>query len=103
MGRGVSIFLWNLQPERRLPLRAYTAGLTLKNGVPINYIEAMGLFEWMEVGFNTFYTFRGGEVAWIFAQVLRCLCKFMGATCVSMYPYQLGQNNEEAIESNPAV
>lgn len=97
--RGISIFLWNLQPERRLPLRAYTAGLTLKNGVPINYIEAIGLFDWIEVGFNTFYTFRGGEVAWIFAQVLRCLCKFMGATCVSMYPYQLGQNNEEAIES----
>jgi hypothetical protein len=99
LGRGVTIFLWNLQPERRLPLRAYTAGLTLKNGVPINYIEAIGLFEWIEVGFNTFYTFRGGEVAWIFAQVLRCLCKFMGATCVSMYPYQLGQNNDEAIES----
>ena len=99
MGRGVTVFLWSLQPQRRLPLRAYTAGLTLKNGVPINYIEAIGLFEWMEVGFNTFYTFRGGEVAWIFAQVLRCLCKFLGATCVSMYPYQLGQNNDEAIKS----
>ena len=99
MGRGILIFLWNLQPQRRLPLRAYTAGLTLKNGVPINYIEAIGLFEWMEVGFNTFYTFRGGEVAWIFAQVLRCLCPFMGTTSISMYPYQLGQNNEEAIES----
>ena len=99
LGRGVSIFLWNLQPQRRLPLRAYTAGLTLKNGVPINYIEAIGLFEWVEVGFNTFYTFRGGEVAWIFSQVLCCLREFMGATCISMYPYQLGQNNEEAIES----
>ena len=99
MGRGILIFLWNLQPQRRLPLRAYTAGLTLKNGVPINYIEAIGLFEWMEVGFNTFYTFRGGEVAWIFAQVLRCLRRFMGTTSISMYPYQLGQNNEEAIES----
>src|SRR5215469_788481 len=99
VGRGVSIFLWNLRPNRRLPLRAYVAGLTLKNGVPINYIEAIGLFEWIEVGFNTFYTFRGGEVAWIFAQVLRCLCEFMGAACISMYPYQLGQNNDEAIES----
>lgn len=99
LGRGVSIYLWNLPPERRLPLRAYVAGLTLKNGVPINYIEAIGLFEWIEVGFNTFYTFRGGEVAWIFAQVLRCLCHFTSATCVSMYPYQLGHNNEEAIES----
>jgi hypothetical protein len=99
VGRGVSIYLWNLPPARRLPLRAYVAGLTLKNGVPINYIEAIGLFEWIEVGFNTFYTFRGGEVAWIFAQVLRCLCHLTGATCISMYPYQLGHHNDEAIES----
>ncbi len=99
VGRGVSIYLWNLPAARRLPLRAYVAGLTLKNGVPINYIEGIGLFEWLELGFNTFYTFRGGEVAWIFAQVLRCLCHLTGATCISMYPYQLGHNNEEAIES----
>ena len=59
VGRGVSIYFWNLPADRRLPLRAYVAGLTLKNGVPINYIEAIALFEWMEVGFNTFYTFRG--------------------------------------------
>ena len=53
----------------------------------------------MEVGFNTFYTFRGGEAGWIYAQVLRCLCHLMGTTCVSVYPYQLGHDNEEAIES----
>lgn len=99
VGRGVTIYLWNLPPERRLPLRAYVAGLTLKNGVPINYIEAIGLCEWMEVGFNTFYTFRGGEAGWIYAQVLRCLCHRMGTTCVSVYPYQLGKGNDEAIES----
>jgi hypothetical protein len=99
VGRGVSIYLWNLPPESRLPLRAYVAGFSLKNGVPINYIEAIGLCEWMEVGFNTFYTFRGGETGWIYAQVLRCLCHLMGTTCVSVYPYQLGHDNEEAIES----
>src|SRR5712692_7377165 len=99
VGRGVTIYLWNLPPARRLPLRAYVAGLTLKNGAPINYIEAIGLCEWMEVGFNTFYTFRGGEAGWIYAQALRCLCHRMGTTCVSVYPYQLGHDNEEAIES----
>jgi len=98
-GRGVEIYLWNLPPDRRLPLRAYVAGFTLKNGVPINYIEAIGLCEWMEVGFNTFYTFRGGEAGWIYAQVLRCLCAWMGTTVVSVYPYQLGHDNEEAIDS----
>src|SRR6201981_2430343 len=66
VGRGVSIYLWNLPAERRLPLRAYVAGLTLKNGVPINYVEAIGLFEWIEVGFDTFYIVRGGGRGWAF-------------------------------------
>jgi len=99
LGRGVVIHLWNLPPERRLPLRAYVAGFTLKNGVPINYIEAIGLCEWIEVGFNTFYTYRQGETAWIYAQALRCLCGLMGAKTISVYPYQIGQNNDEAIDS----
>ena len=99
VGRGIFIYLWKLPRDRRLPLRAYVAGLAVKNGVPINYIEAIGLCEWMEVGFNTFYTFRGGETGWVYAQVLRCLCHLMGTTCVSVYPYQLGHDNEEAIDS----
>ena len=99
VGRGLEIYLWGLPPARRLPLRAYVAGFSLKNGVPINYIEAIGLFEWLEVGFNTFYTFRDGESAWNYAQALRMLHAVLGVTCVSVYPYQIGLDNEEAIES----
>jgi len=99
VGRGLEVFLWGLPPERRLPLRAYVAGFSLKNGIPINYVEAIGLFEWMEVGFNTFYTFRDGESAWNYAQALRLLRQTLGVTCVSVYPYQIGLDNEEAIES----
>ena len=98
-GRGVQIFLWGLPPERRLPLRAYHAGLTLKNGVPINYIEGISLFDWMEVGFNTFYAFRDGETAWIYSKVLHFLHQLTGVTCFSVYPYQIGYENEEAIKS----
>ena len=97
--RGVVMYFWNLPAPRRLPLRAYVAGFTLKNGVPVNYIEAIGLCEWIEVGFNTFYTYRQGETAWIYAQVLRCLCAFTGATTISVYPYQIGQQNDEALDS----
>jgi hypothetical protein len=97
--RGVVIYLWNLPPGRRLPLRAYVAGFTLKNGVPINYVEAIGICEWIEVGFNTFYTFRQGETAWIYAQALRCLRAETGARVISVYPYQIGQNNDEALDS----
>jgi hypothetical protein len=99
LGRGVVMHFWGLSPTRRLPLRAYLAGYTLKNGVPINYVEAIGLCEWIEVGFNTFYTYRQGETAWIYAQALRCLRALTNAKCISIYPYQIGQNNDEAIDS----
>jgi hypothetical protein len=98
-GRGVQIFLWGLPPDRRLPLRAYHAGFTLKNGVPINYIEGISLFEWMEVGFNTFYAYRDGETAWIYSKALHFLRQLTGVSCFSVYPYQLGHGNEEAIRS----
>ncbi len=98
-GRGTQIYLWGLPRERRLPLRAYLAGFTLKNGVPINYIEGISLFEWMEVGFNTFYTYRDGESAWHYAQALRLLSQLHRVRCISVYPYQLGDQNEEAIAS----
>jgi hypothetical protein len=99
LGRGVVMHFWGLTADRRLPLRAYVAGYTLKNGVPINYIEAIGLCEWIEVGFNTFYTYRQGETAWIYSQALRCLCALTAARWISIYPYQIGQNNDEAIDS----
>jgi hypothetical protein len=98
-GRGVRIFIWGLAPDRRLPLRAYYAGFTLKNGVPVNYIEGISFFEWMEIGFNTFYAYRDGETAWIYSKVLHLFHQLTGVTCISVYPYQLGHENEEAIQS----
>jgi hypothetical protein len=99
LGRGTVIHLWGLPPDSRLPLRAYLAGYTLKNGVAINYFEAIGLCEWLEVGFNTFYTYRHGETAWIYAQTLRCLHAASNVKCFSIYPYQIGQDNDEALDS----
>jgi hypothetical protein len=53
----------------------------------------------MELGFNTFYTYREGESAWVYARVLKLLNQTVGASCFSLDPYQLGHNNEEALES----
>lgn len=99
VGRGVLIYLWGLPPDRRLPLRAYHAGCTYKNGVPINYLESISLFGWAEVGFNTFYAYREGETAWIYSKVLHLLHQVSGVSCFSVYPYQIGFENEEAIQS----
>src|SRR5579859_5202997 len=99
VGRGVEIYFWGLPPEKRLPLRAYLSGFTVKNGVPINYVECISLFDWTEIGFNTFPAYRDGETAWIYAQYLRLLRQLHGTNAVSVYPYQIGDGNEEAIGS----
>jgi hypothetical protein len=99
VGRGVEIYFWGLAPEKRLPLRAYLAGFTVKNGVPINYVECISLFDWTEIGFNTFPAYRDGETAWIYAQTLRLLRQLHGVNAISVYPYQIGDGNEEAIAS----
>jgi hypothetical protein len=99
LGRGLEIFIVGLPPERRLPLRAYHAGLIFKNGVPVCYVEGLTLFEHMEIGFNLYYTFREGESAWMYARVLKIFRQLLGVTVFSIDPYQLGYKNEEGIES----
>ena len=97
-GRGVELFLVGIEPERRLPLRAAYGGFVVKNGVPIGYIEGLAFFERLEIGFNMYYTFREGESAWIYAQVLKLHRDALGVTSFSIDPYQLGYENAEAID-----
>ena len=98
-GRGLQIFLVGTQRERRLPLRSGYGGFLVKNGVPIGYFEALAFFERMEVGFNLYYAFREGESAWTFARSLKMMRQALGVTSFSLDPYQLGHENEEAIDS----
>ena len=98
-GRGVELFLMGIRSDRRLPLRAGYGGFVVKNGVPIGYIEGLAFFERLEIGFNMYYTFREGESAWIYAQVLKLHRDALGVTSFSIDPYQLGYENAEAIES----
>jgi hypothetical protein len=98
-GRGVELFLVGVVPERRLPLRAAYGGFVVKNAVPIGYIEGLAFFDRLEIGFNMYYTFREGESAWIYAQVLKLHRDALGVTSFSIDPYQLGFENEEAIDS----
>ena len=99
LGRGVDLYFFGVPPDHRLPLRAYHCGMFFKNGVPMGYVETLSLFERAEVGFNLFYTFREGETAWLYTRLLKILHEQLGVTCFSVDPYQIGHENEEAIES----
>jgi hypothetical protein len=98
-GRGLEIFLVGVSRGRRLPLRSAYGGFIVKNGVPVGYTEGLAFLERLEIGFNVYYTFREGESAWIFAQMLRLHRDALGVTSFSVDPYQIGFENEEAIES----
>ncbi|HSB69709.1 MAG TPA: hypothetical protein VLT62_10285 [Candidatus Methylomirabilis sp.] len=99
VGRGVEIFLCGLLPQRRLPLRAYHGFLVYKNGVQVGYGDLLTLFERAELAFNHYYAFREGESAWIYARLLLLLRHLFGVTCFTVDPYQIGHENDEAIES----
>lgn len=98
-GGGLAFALIGMVLERRAALPALYGGLTLQNGVPIGYHQADLLGRSAAISFNTFDTFRGGASAHVFARWLAALHAFSGATSFSIEPYQLGQGNEEGIES----
>jgi hypothetical protein len=98
-GRGVDIYFFGVPPAWRLPVRAYHSGMFFKNGVPAGYVEALSAFERAEVGFNLYYTFREGESAWIYARWLRLFHQTLGVNTFSVDPYQIGHENQEAIQS----
>ena len=99
LGRGVEVFVTQLPPGVRLPLRTYHAAMFFKNGVPVGYFEGLSLFERMESGFNLYYTFREGETAWLYAKTLSIFRHLLGVTSFAIDPYQIGYENEEGIES----
>jgi hypothetical protein len=74
--------------------------LTLKNGVPIGYVLNSALFGSVEVAYNVFDTFRGGEAGPIYGRLLAVLRHLFGADTFTIYPYQLGgDGNQEGLES----
>jgi hypothetical protein len=98
-GRGLEILLVGIAAEKRLPLRAGFAPLILRNGVPIGYGDAYGFCERMEVSLNIFYAFRDGESAFCFARLLKLYHQLFASTSFAIDPYQIGMQNDEAIES----
>jgi len=86
-------------PERRLLLESVYGFLTLKNGVPIGYVLVSALFGSSEIAYNVFETFRGGEAGPIYGRVLSTTRTLFGSDAFTIFPYQLGHENEEAIRS----
>ncbi len=98
-GDGLAFAVIGVEPERRAPVAAMYGALTLRNGVPIGYVQVDLVGRAAAVSFNTFETFRGFEAAFVFARLLAMVHHMFGAASFSIEPYQLGKDNDEGIES----
>jgi hypothetical protein len=98
LGRGVDFYFFGVPRNRRL-IREYHAGMYFKNGVPIGYVELLTRDGVMEVGFNLYYAFRESETAWLYARLLKIFHERLGAKSFWIDPYQIGHENQEAIDS----
>jgi len=98
LGRGVDFYFFGVPRDRQL-IRAYHAGMYFKNGVPIGYVELLTRDGVMEVGFNLYYAFRESETAWLYARLLKIFHERLGAKSFWIDPYQIGHENQEAIDS----
>ena len=98
-GDGLEFACLGVVPERRLMLEAVYGFLTLQSGVPTGYVLASALHRSCEIAFNVFETFRGGPSAHVYGRVLAMCRALFGADTFTIYPYQLGHENEEGLRS----
>jgi hypothetical protein len=98
-GGGLEFACLGVLPERRLLLEAVYGFLTLQSGVPTGYVLASALFGSCEIAFNVFETFRGGPSARVYGRVLAMCRALFGADTFTIYPYQLGHENQEGLRS----
>ncbi len=99
LGDRLELVTIGLRPERRLLLEGVYGFLTLKNGVPIGYVLNSALFGSAEMAYNVFDTYRGAEAAHIYGRIVAAVHHLFGALSFTVYPYQLGCTNDEALQS----
>lgn len=97
--RGVDVALFGMIPERRLPIESYFGFIAARNRMPCAYGGGWVFFDRAEIGVNIFDTFRGGESAYLFSQILRVYAQHYCIRRFAVDPFQFGKDNEEAIES----
>jgi len=96
---GIQIVLIGMLPAKRYLLECEYGYLMLRNGVVVGYGTGTGLFGSCQIAFNLFPTFRGAQTTELYASVLATFHKLFDADTFSVDSYQIGADNDEAIDS----
>ncbi|MBK9399636.1 MAG: hypothetical protein IPN36_01905 [Bacteroidetes bacterium] len=98
-GRGMDIVLIGMDADHRQPIDSYIGFMAFKNRLPYAYGGAWLLGKMAKIGINVFPSYRGGESAWFFAQLMRVYKQVFQPAYFVAEPYQVGRNNPEGIET----
>lgn len=99
LGRGLAIALHAPFPGRAGAFDAHVGFVLYRNGVPVAYGGGWPFAGGCRIGVNVFPAFRGGESAWMFAQVLRAYRQRFSVRRFVVEPYQYGAGNREGLLS----
>lgn len=95
--RGVSIAIYGMPQPRQLPMESYIGYTLFKNGYPAAYAGGW-VFGWRsDYGLNIYDQFRGGESAYMVAQVLRLYRQLFQVNYFQVEASQFGLDNPEGI------
>jgi hypothetical protein len=97
VGRGMEILLPSLDVDHRRPFDSYIGFMAFKNGLPYAYGGAWMLGRMARIGINIFSSFRGGESAWFFGQLMRTYFQLYRPDFFVAEPYQIGRDNPEGL------
>ncbi len=98
-GRGVQIVVYGCAPDVRLPLESNFGAMLVRNGLPVGYGVGAMLLDRAEIAINIFPAHRRGESSWIIEQFFRLFVHHFGARVLVVRSYQVGDDNDEALES----
>jgi hypothetical protein len=98
-GRGVQLVVLGNEMDIRLPIESNLGVMLVRNGMPVGYGIGAMLFDRAETAINMFPAYRGGESPFIIQELFRLLHQHFGAKTLLVRSYQVGDDNEEALES----
>src|SRR6266508_3943566 len=90
LDRGVSIALFPMPPERRLPIDTHVGFMVFKDTIPIAYGGGWPFLGLCRIGIHIFEPYRGGESAHAMCQVLRVYHHRLAALRFLAEPSQFG-------------
>ena len=98
-GRGLRLIILGDQQDIRLPLEANFGAMLVRNGIPVGYGIGCMFFDRCEIAINVFPSYRSGESSFIIEEFFRLFHHHFGARQLLVRSYQIGDDNEEALES----